>query len=139
VLDLLVKIVINAAALLVAAKLVPDIHMRVGPLGPEWIKVAAVALVFALINTYVRPIVKMFSLPITLLTLGLFALVINAALFLLLAWISTEILKLPFHVGDFPPKVDLTVIVAAIEGSIIVSIVSAILGLANFGRRLAFR
>ena len=136
-LDWIVRIVINGAALVVAARLVPDIHLTIGPLGQEWLKIALVAFVFALINTYLRPIVKALSFPINLLSLGLFTFVINAALVLLRAWVSDTYLESPFTVGGFPPELGVDAIVAAVLGSIIVSVVSTVLGLANFGRRVA--
>ena len=86
--DLAIRIVINAIALVVAAKLIPDIHLKIGPVGVEWLKIAAIALVFALVNSYIKPIVKVLSFPITVLTLGLVSFIINAALFLLVAWVA---------------------------------------------------
>ena len=84
-LDWVVRIVINGAALVVAAKIVPNIHLTIGPVGEGWVKVALVAFVFAVVNTYLKPIVKALSFPINLMSLGLFTFVINAALFLLVA------------------------------------------------------
>lgn len=136
-LDWIVRIVINGAALVVAAKLVPDIHLTIGPFGEEWLKIGLVAFVFALINTYLKPIVKALSFPINLMSLGLFTFVINAALFLLLAWVSDQYLDIPFAVGGFPPDFGVDAIVAAVLGSIVVSVVSTVLGFANFGRKVA--
>jgi putative membrane protein len=135
--DLLVRIVINGVALVVAAKVVPNIHLAIGSPGIEWVRVALVALVFALVNTYIKPIAKSFAFPISLVTLGLFSVVINAALFLLVAWIAKEVLSIPFTVGGFPPKFGPDAIVAALLGSIVVSVVSMLLGSANIGRRMA--
>lgn len=136
-LDFLARIVINGLALVVAVKLLPSIHLAIGSPGITWVRVALVALVFALVNSYVKPIAKAFSFPITLVTLGLFSFVINAALFLLVAWIAKDVLSIPFTVGGFPPKFGLDAIVAALLGSIVVSIVSTLLGFANFGRKMA--
>ena len=69
--DILVRILINAVALVVAAKIIPDIHLAIGPAGPDWIKIAIVAIVFGLVNAYIKPIVKALSFPLTLATLGL--------------------------------------------------------------------
>ena len=80
--ELLVKILINAAALLVAVKILPRTCSSFN-FGNDWWKLLAVALVFALVNSYIKPIVKALSFPISLLTLGLIAFVINAALLLL--------------------------------------------------------
>ena len=49
-LDTVVRILINAVALVVAAKIVPDIHLTIGKAGPEWVKIAIIAIVFGLVN-----------------------------------------------------------------------------------------
>jgi putative membrane protein len=139
VLDLVIRIVINAIALVVAAQLIPDIHLKIGPLGVEWLKIAAIALVFALVNTYIKPIVKLLSFPITLLTLGLVAFLINAALFLLVAWLADLLFPGVLKIAEFPPKLDGNAVIAAILGSIVISIVSTVLGLVDFGRRAILR
>jgi putative membrane protein len=139
VLDLVIRIVINAIALVVAAQLIPDIHLKIGPLGVEWLKIAAIALVFALVNTYIKPIVKLLSFPITLLTLGLIAFLINAALFLLVAWVADLLFPGVLKIAEFPPKLDGNAVIAAILGSIVISIVSTVLGLVDFGRRAILR
>ncbi len=128
--ELLIKIVINAAALLAAVKLVPDIEFRYGQ---DWWKVAVVALIFAIVNSYLKPVVKVLALPISLLTLGLVGIVINAAMLLITAWVSGQ-LKLGFIVGGYPPHLSVTTVGAAILGAIIISIVASILTLA-FGQR----
>ncbi len=78
------------------------------------------ALIFGLVNAIVKPIVKALGCAIIVLTLGLFLLVINAAMLLLTSWISGQ-LDIPFHVADFYP--------AAFWGAIIISVVSWLLGL----------
>jgi putative membrane protein len=129
VIDFLLRIGINAAALIVAAAAVPGIHLsKLGSPGPEWLKVLAVALIFAIINTWIRPIVKTLSLPISLLTMGLVGLVINAAMLLVLSYVSGA-LRLPFKVGVFPPKIDLETLVAAFLGGLLVTFVATILSL----------
>lgn len=130
--DLIVKVLINAVAVYAAVLLVPQI---VFSFGNDWWKLVAVALVLALINTYIKPIVKALSFPITLLTVGLFALVLNALLLLLVAFISDQF-KLGFKIGDFPPKFTADAFVGALLGSIVISIVSTVLGMLDRGRRL---
>ena len=130
--DLIVKVLINAVAVYAAVLLVPQI---VFSFGNDWWKLVAVALVLALINTYIKPIVKALSFPITLLTVGLFALVLNALLLLLVAFISDQF-KLGFKIGDFPPKFTADAFVGALLGSIVISIVSTLLGMLDRGRRL---
>ena len=60
---------------------------------------------------------------------------INAAMLLLAAWISTDLLDLHFTIAKFPPTFSGDALIAAILGSIVISIVSTVLGLVNVGRR----
>jgi putative membrane protein len=73
--QLVVKLLINAAAIWVAARIVDGITLEEEPL-----TIILVALVFGLVNTFIRPILKLVSLPALILTLGLFTFVINAAM-----------------------------------------------------------
>ena len=141
--DLLVKVLINAAAVYIAV--VPPLNQwtqikfpaaeQVLNLGPDWWKLLAVALILALVNTYIRPIVKALSFPITLLSMGLFTFILNALLLLLVALVS-DAFKLDFKIGGFPPDLTADAFVGALVGSIVISVVSMILGMANRGRRL---
>ena len=74
-LTLIIKLLINAAALWVAAWLIDGITLT-----DEILTILLIALVFGLINTFIRPILKLISLPVLILTLGLFTFVINAAM-----------------------------------------------------------
>ena len=133
--ELVAKIVINAAALWVAVQLLPS-NLLSFNFGNDWWKLLVVALIFALVNSYIRPIVKALSFPISLLTLGLVAFVINAAMLLLTAALSDS-LKLGFKVGDFPPDLASSdTIVGALIGSLVISIVSTLASLALAPRRL---
>jgi putative membrane protein len=132
--ELIVKILINAAALFVAVQLLPD-DLLAFNFGNDWWKLLAVALVFALVNSYIKPIVKALSMPIGLLTLGLVGFVINAAMLLLVALASGQ-LKLGFKVGDFPPDVTSDTIVGALLGALIISVVSTLASVALTPRKL---
>jgi putative membrane protein len=134
VVELIVRILINAAALFVAVKVLPAQYLSFN-WGNDWWKLLAVALVFALVNTYIKPIVKALSMPISLMTMGLVAFVINAAMLLLVAAVSGQ-LKLGFKVGDFPPTVSIDTIVGAILGAVIISVVSTVAYLALSPRKL---
>jgi putative membrane protein len=134
VVELIVRILINAAALFVAVKVLPAQYLSFN-WGNDWWKLLAVALVFALVNTYIKPIVKGLSMPISLMTMGLVAFVINAAMLLLVAAVSGQ-LKLGFKVGDFPPTVSIDTIVGAILGAVIISVVSTVAYLALSPRKL---
>lgn len=131
VLDILIKIGINAAALLAAVELVPGIGFD---FGSQWWKLGLVALLLGVINTYLRPIVKLLALPINLLTMGLVGLVINAGMVLLLALASDQ-LRLGFTINGWPIRpFTLQVIWAAFLASVVISVVALVLSLA-FGQK----
>ncbi|MEV5922602.1 phage holin family protein, partial [Streptomyces pseudogriseolus] len=73
-----------------------------------------VALIFGVVNFLVKPVVKLLSLPLLILTLGLFTLVVNALMLLLTSWLADQ-LDLSFHVEGFW---------TAVLGGLIISVVS---------------
>jgi putative membrane protein len=134
VVDLVVKILINAAALFVAVQLLPD-NLLSFKFGDDWWKLLAVALVFALVNSYIKPIVKALSMPIGLLTMGLIAFVINAAMLFIVA-LASDALKLGFKLGTFPPTINSDAIVGALLAAVIISVVSTLASVALSPRKL---
>lgn len=137
--DLLVKILINAIAVYVAVLVVPQISFPAADdllkLQGNWWHVVVVAVILALINTYVKPILKALSFPITLLTMGLFAFVLNAVLLLAVAFIA-DLASIKFTIGGFPPGFTADTVIGALLGSIVISIVGVVLGLLDRGRRI---
>lgn len=126
--DRIVQLLINAAALYVAVLLVPNLDFAFEPEG-AWLKFLLVAVIFGLVNTFLRPVLRILTLPITILTVGLFLLVLNALLLMLTGAISAE-LGLGLTVGDF---------LAALLGSIVVSIVGMLLSAVIGTTRMAGR
>ena len=110
----LIRLLINAFALWVSTRIVPGILYDGGVAG-----LIAVALVFGIINAVVGPLIKLLTLPLVLLTLGLFTLVINGVL-LLLTSAASRSLGLGFHVHGF---------MAAFLGALVISIVSSVLSI----------
>ena len=137
--DLLIKILINAVGVYVAVLLVPQIAFPAADdllkLQGNWWHVVVVAVILALINSYLKPILKLLSFPITLLTMGLFAFILNAALLLLVAFIA-DIADIDFTIGGFPPNFTADSFVGALLGSIVISIVSIVLGMLDRTRRI---
>jgi putative membrane protein len=109
--SILLRFLINAAALWLAATVVPGIHA--GGAG----SILAVALVFGIVNVLIRPVLKLLTCPIILLTLGLFTLVVNALMLMLTAWIGKGF-GIDFTVDGFVP---------AFLGALLVSVVSTLL------------
>ncbi|MEO8207678.1 MAG: phage holin family protein [Chloroflexota bacterium] len=130
--DLLIKVLINAAGVYAAIQLVSQISFD---FGDAWWKLLVVALLLALVNSYLKPILKMLSFPVTLMTLGLFAFVLNAVLLLLVSFVSNQ-LGLGFTIGGFPPEFTADSFIGALLGSLIISVVSTLLGMLNAGRRI---
>ena len=130
--DLLVKVLINAVGVYAAIQLVPQIDFA---FGDDWWKLLAVALILALVNSYLKPILKALSFPITLLSLGLFSFILNALLLLLVALVSDQ-LGLGFSIDSFPPDLTADAFIGALLGSVVISIVSTLLGMVNSGRKV---
>ncbi len=97
---IIIKILIVAAALWAAMRLIPGITVSGATTAKSAATLIAVALIFGLVNAVLKPIIKTFGCAFYVLTLGLFALVVNALLLLLTSWIAEQ-LKLPFHVSGF--------------------------------------
>jgi putative membrane protein len=115
---LLLRWLINALALFAAAVVVEGIGVEEARWA-GWVVFAVVAVVFGLVNALIRPLLKMLTCPLILLTLGLFTLVINAAMLWLTGAIS-QFFNLGFYVSDFW---------SAFWGGLVVSIVSVVLNL----------
>ncbi len=114
-LTLLARWLVNAAALLLVAYLYPGVQVE------SFVAALLAALVLGLVNAIVRPLLVVLTLPVTLLTLGLFLFVINALLF----WMVAELVQ-GFAVGGFG---------AALLGSILYSIVTLLTSWILFPRR----
>ncbi|NGO71865.1 phage holin family protein [Streptomyces boncukensis] len=110
----LIKTGANALALAVATWLIGDITLTGDDGGKKALTLVLVALIFGVVNFVVKPVVKLFSMPLLILTLGLFTLVINALMLLLTSWLADK-LDLSFHVEGFG---------TAVLGGLIISIVS---------------
>lgn len=122
--EIAVRILVNAIALVAAVKIVPHVAF-----GGDWWQLLILAVIFGVVNAYIRPIVKLLSLPLNLLTFGLIGLVINTAMVLLAAWLS-NFLSLDFTLAGWPASgFTLDAIVAAFFVSIVISVVSALMSL----------
>jgi putative membrane protein len=109
--SIILRLLINAGALWLAASVVPGIHAG------GIVSILAIALVFGFVNVLIRPVMKLLTCPIILLTLGLFTLVVNALMLWLTAWIG-KAFGIDFAVDGFVP---------AFLGALIVTVVATIL------------
>jgi putative membrane protein len=113
VLTLLIRWLMLSLAVWVAAELISGIHLE------GWQSTLIVAAILGLLNMYVRPVLVLVSFPITILSLGLFLIFINAALLGLTDWIANLSDEIHFDVEG---------IGAALLGALVISLVSLILG-----------
>jgi len=122
---LILRVMINALSLAVAIKIVDGITFT----GPWW-KIIIIGAIFGIVNSLIKPLITILSIPLIILSLGIFALVINALMLMLTASLS-ETLGLGLEINGFWP---------ALWGSLIISIVSTILnwiaGSGNFRVRI---
>ncbi|PYR30556.1 MAG: hypothetical protein DMF89_13195 [Acidobacteria bacterium] len=108
----ILKVLVNAAALWVATRLVPGVTYH-----GDWAPFLGVAVIFGAVNATIRPLAKVLTFPLIILTLGIFALVVNG----LMLWLTSSLssaLGLGFHVSGFW---------AAFFGALVVSLVSTML------------
>ncbi|MCX4408651.1 phage holin family protein [Streptomyces sp. NPDC059837] len=112
--NFVVKTIANAGALAVAVWLLDKITLTGTSTGKKVGTLLLVALVFGLVNFLVKPVVKVLTFPLFILTLGLITLVVNALMLLLTSWLADK-LDLSFHVEGFW---------TAVVGGLIISVVS---------------
>ena len=111
---LIVRILAGAVALAVAAALIDGISVGPGTTSERLVTLLLVAVIFGLVNAIVRPIVRLISLPLFVITLGLFTFVVNALMLLLTAWIGDQF-DLAFEVDGFW---------SALLGALVISVVT---------------
>lgn len=116
---LVFKIAVNAVALWIATVLVDGIQLGGRDQTAKVITLIVVALIFGVVNTVLKPLIKTVGCAFYLLTLGLIGLIVNALLFLLVGWLAGRF-GLPFSVDGFA---------AAFWGAIVVAVVGFVLHL----------
>ncbi len=116
---ILTWLVTNAVALAVAAWLLDGIRFT-GPthgqaeLQHKLVPLLVVALILGVVTAFVKPVLKLLSFPVIIVTLGLFLLVINAAMLMLTSWVAGQI-DIGFHVTGFW---------TAVWGAVIITVVT---------------
>lgn len=112
-------------AVAVAVWLVPGIE--IGGTVSTWASVLIIALIIALLNMTIKPILQILGLPITFLTLGIFYLVINTALLYLASWLAGALFGIDFVIATFGSG-----FVASIVISIVSGILNGVLGASDY-------
>jgi putative membrane protein len=107
----LIRLAISMVSLGLAARLIPGIHVN------DWVTLLLAALLLSVVNAVIKPILVLLTLPVTLVTLGLFLLVVNAAMLGLVAWLLPG-----FAIAGLVPAV-LGWLVMAVVGAILNSLI----------------
>jgi putative membrane protein len=115
---IIIRLVITAVSLWIATLLIGGIELTTDSVPGKIGTLLAVAVIFGVVNAVLRPLIKAVGCGFYVLTLGLIAIVVNGALFLLTSWIAGQF-DLPFHVDDFWPS--------AVLGALIVGVISWLL------------
>ena len=113
--SIIIGILVTAAALWLATVVVPGIRIE-----SSITSFLIVAVIFGLVNVFVRPIAKLLSLPIRIVTLGIFTFVINALMLMLTAWLAGDAMSIQ---GDV-----MTQLFSALIGSVVISVSSTLIG-----------
>ena len=121
---MVVRFLVSALALGLATWLLPGITLEPGPLANQIVTIVVVAAIFGLVNSLVKPLFGFVISPLLLAALGVFLLVVNAALLLFTSWVCTQF-GIGWHVSDFW---------SAVLGALLVSVVSFVLN-SVVGRR----
>ena len=120
--EFVLRLIATMAGLWVSIRLVPSLEIaETASMTESLLVLAAIALVFTVVNSLVKPLVSFLAFPLYVLTFGLFAIVVNSAMFALTGWLSTS-LGFPMTTGGF-----WSCLVGAVITSVVSSIVSGIL------------
>lgn len=127
----LISTIVTAVALAIMIYILPTVSISGDN---ELVAILIVAVVFGVVNGLIKPIVKLLSLPITLMTLGLFTFVINGVMLLLTAAISSNF-GATLKLDTFPPDFSLGALWTAIVAAVVLTIVRAIVDMLTPDRR----
>ena len=119
-LGIVLRLVCSAAAVWLSTLIIPGISVTAESTGGTVGTVVLIALIFGVVNAVLKPIIKTVGCAFYILTLGLVAIVVNGLLLWLTSYIAYDKLHEPFHITGF---------VAAVEGALIVGVVTWLLHL----------
>jgi putative membrane protein len=123
----ILRILASAIAFVILLQVLPTSMVQ---FEGDTLQLALLAALVGVVNAVIKPVVKLLSFPISMLTLGLFGFVVNAALMLGVAWVAQNFAKLDFTIGGFPAEgITADTLLAAVVLSVALSITSSVIGL----------
>jgi putative membrane protein len=124
---LVIAVAVTAIAFAILVSVLPDTWIEYTG---EPLQLALLSIGVGVVNAVIKPIIKLLSFPINMMTLGLFGLVINAALLLAIAWAAQDFANINLTVGGWPTAdFSLDAIVGAVIASIALSLISTVVRL----------
>ena len=125
--EIVARTIGNAAGLWLATRILSGLSVPEGAgAGPMWLNLAVLGLVLALVNSLVKPVTKVLTFPLYIITFGLFALVVNGAMLSLTGWLTDHIAALGAG-GSVLLGLEVASFGSAVVGSIIISVISSII------------
>lgn len=121
---ILIGIIATAVTFFIVAYFLPQIEFT-----GDIPQLLIIAVLFGVVNAFVKPFAKLLSFPINMATLGLFGIVLNAILLLAVGYVAAEFFNVPISIGGFPPNLTVDAFVAALIGSIAIGLVGAVIGM----------
>lgn len=122
---IVIGIAVTAIAFAILAMILPQVKLDGNAL-----HLIILSIVFGVANGLIKPVVKLLSFPINMMTLGLFGLVVNAGLLLGVAWAGDKFFKLGFTIGGFPGHgITADTVITAVIASVALGLISTVIGL----------
>ena len=123
----LITLVITSIAIVIVSWILPEFRFKNA--SDHIPQVIILALIIGVVNSLIKPVVGLLSFPVNAMTLGLFGVVVNGLLLLLVAWVANTWFNVPFTIAGFPDSaLSLSAVVWAIIASIAMGIITAVIG-----------
>jgi putative membrane protein len=123
----LITLVVTSIAIVIVSYILPEFRFKNA--SDHIPQVVILALIIGVVNSLIKPVVGLLSFPVNAMTLGLFGVVVNGLLLLLVAWVANTWFNVPFTIAGFPDSaLSLSAVVWAIIASIAMGIITAVIG-----------
>ena len=124
----LITLVVTAIAIVIVTYILPSVQFKNA--SDHIPQVIILAALIGLVNSFIKPVVGILSFPVNAMTLGLFGVVVNGVLLLLVAYVANSWFDVPFTIAGFPDSaLSIDAIVAAIVASIAMGLITTVIGL----------
>ena len=124
----LITLVVTSIAIVIVSYILPEFRFKNA--ADHVPQVIILALIIGVVNSLIKPVVGLLSFPVNAMTLGLFGVVVNGLLLLLVAFVANTWFNVPFTIAGFPDSgLSVNAFVWAIIASIAMGIITAVIGL----------